>query len=659
MGFYDDDWNDTGSYTSAPVSSSGWTGVPASQAAKLPTVYTNPATTATNVGKPTQASLTPGTNRTAAQVEQSTNAYKTAQVQSSINSILNGTGSSSARAVPTVSGSQVSQTSQAANVNVSQAERAMASSIGQAQEAQRVAVERARQAQQVNIADAVLASVIDMSPAEAIRAAQIEAAREVTGEKIDTRQRDEIRAKQMALLAGFEDDAAGKGTSAAQAQLQMAIDQAIANQMGIAAGSHGTGSVTANLRASSNIGSLSQQAAAQSAILRAQEIQQARQNLLTGYSDVGGMDLSLATNQAQFNQQANLANQSIEGQRFLQQAALEQQVRLQNQANVQQANMFNAGSANTASMYNAGQSNETARAQAALTAQISQFNAQQSNAQAALQAQLDSQLGMFNSSQVNSNNLAQAQLSQQANLFNSSQANDFAKLQAQIASTQGMFNAGQTNDTSRLNAQLAQQANLANASNTLTGRGLDDSRNANALNAYVTLNGQSLQSSYQNQQLQMMADQQKQQEQREAQAKRDKLIGGLVGGLAAGGSFLIPGVGPALAPFAGAAGYQIGSSISDQREKTDIGKLDDASVDEMLGNLVASRYRYKNPNQPGAGQGERFGIMAQDLEKSAMGKSLVIDDGGVKKIDGNQAVGALLAAMSRTHDRLRKLEARR
>jgi hypothetical protein len=51
-------------------------------------------------------------------------------------------------------------------------------------------------------------------------------------------------------------------------------------------------------------------------------------------------------------------------------------------------------------------------------------------------------------------------------------------------------------------------------------------------------------------------------------------------------------------------------------------------------------------------------IMAQDLEKSAMGRALVRDIGGRKAIDVNQATGAALAALAQINARLSKVEAR-
>ncbi len=74
---------------------------------------------------------------------------------------------------------------------------------------------------------------------------------------------------------------------------------------------------------------------------------------------------------------------------------------------------------------------------------------------------------------------------------------------------------------------------------------------------------------------------------------------------------------------------------------------------EMLDALHPYAYTYK----PGMGEDpskQRFGIMAQDLEKTPMGKSVVVDTPGGKKIDVPQATGVQFAALADIHDRLQR-----
>jgi hypothetical protein len=92
------------------------------------------------------------------------------------------------------------------------------------------------------------------------------------------------------------------------------------------------------------------------------------------------------------------------------------------------------------------------------------------------------------------------------------------------------------------------------------------------------------------------------------------------------------------------------SSLSDERQKE---KLPSASnVQDMLDQLQAYKYRYKNPNAPGAAPGERLGVMAQDLEKSPLGKKFVKETPNGKMVDYGQMAGTQLAASAYLNDRL-------
>ena len=101
------------------------------------------------------------------------------------------------------------------------------------------------------------------------------------------------------------------------------------------------------------------------------------------------------------------------------------------------------------------------------------------------------------------------------------------------------------------------------------------------------------------------------------------------------------------------SGLGMAAMLSDKTQKTNIedGKKD---VTKFLSALSSKKYDYKDASLPGAAAGKRYGIIAQDLEKSEMGKSLVIDTPNGKMVDTNQAVGALLAAVSHLNKRLEK-----
>lgn len=104
------------------------------------------------------------------------------------------------------------------------------------------------------------------------------------------------------------------------------------------------------------------------------------------------------------------------------------------------------------------------------------------------------------------------------------------------------------------------------------------------------------------------------------------------------------------------AGATIGAALlSDKNQKTNI-QESSQEIGKFLKALSAKSYDYKDSSMPGAGEGKRYGIIAQDLEKSEMGKSLVMDSPLGKMVNVPQSVGALLAAVSHLNKRLDKLE---
>jgi hypothetical protein len=98
--------------------------------------------------------------------------------------------------------------------------------------------------------------------------------------------------------------------------------------------------------------------------------------------------------------------------------------------------------------------------------------------------------------------------------------------------------------------------------------------------------------------------------------------------------------------------------MSDEHAKKEIKPAND-EYRELLDHAVGYRYRYKHPNAPGAGHGEFLGPMAQDLEGSHLGKSMVHEGpNGMKTVDGGRAGLTALAAASYLNDRLDSLEDR-
>lgn len=118
-------------------------------------------------------------------------------------------------------------------------------------------------------------------------------------------------------------------------------------------------------------------------------------------------------------------------------------------------------------------------------------------------------------------------------------------------------------------------------------------------------------------------------------ATRGQIAGGIIAGGAAAGAAVI--------------------GLSDIRAKMNIVDGDPA-VHSMLEKLKPYEFEYKNPDAPGATHGKVVGVMAQDLLKSDLGKSVVITETGPLKMDLVKAVSLALASGADAHKRLKRLE---
>ncbi len=92
---------------------------------------------------------------------------------------------------------------------------------------------------------------------------------------------------------------------------------------------------------------------------------------------------------------------------------------------------------------------------------------------------------------------------------------------------------------------------------------------------------------------------------------------------------------------------------SDERIKENVKKVD---TKELLDKLSAVAYNYKKD----PAKEKKVGIMAQDLEKSELGKTLVVEDeNGIKGYNKDKALSAALAALADLNKRLNKLEGKK
>lgn len=94
-------------------------------------------------------------------------------------------------------------------------------------------------------------------------------------------------------------------------------------------------------------------------------------------------------------------------------------------------------------------------------------------------------------------------------------------------------------------------------------------------------------------------------------------------------------------------------ALSDKDSKENV-KPAEKKVKSFLDTISSKEYNYKP--ETGEDQGKKVGIIAQDLEKSEMGKNLIVDKNGQKHVDIQSGFGAMLAAQAELNKRLSKLE---
>lgn len=90
-----------------------------------------------------------------------------------------------------------------------------------------------------------------------------------------------------------------------------------------------------------------------------------------------------------------------------------------------------------------------------------------------------------------------------------------------------------------------------------------------------------------------------------------------------------------------------------------VGMAKGGEVGEMVDNLEPKAYDYKNPSQPGAAEGRQYGIMAQDLEKSKAGASIVKETPQGKMVDVTHGLGLALAAIGHLNNKIKALEGKK
>lgn len=117
--------------------------------------------------------------------------------------------------------------------------------------------------------------------------------------QLDTGPQSQVRADQAKLTQMLQDQAMGNGPSIAQQQLQQATDRNVAQAMALGQSQRGGAQGGALRNIATNQAQIGQQMAGDSAMLRLQEMMQARGMLGQHLGGMRGQDIGFATNQAQ------------------------------------------------------------------------------------------------------------------------------------------------------------------------------------------------------------------------------------------------------------------------------------------------------------------------------------------------------------------------
>ncbi len=116
-------------------------------------------------------------------------------------------------------------------------------------------------------------------------------------------------------------------------------------------------------------------------------------------------------------------------------------------------------------------------------------------------------------------------------------------------------------------------------------------------------------------------------------ASQNDLFGGLLSGLAGIAGKIITG--------------------SDKNLKKNIKPDVKNQIDEFMESARGVSYDYKNPEH---GEGQHISPLAQELAKSSIGKSMVIDTPAGKMVNYGAGFGAVLAALNQHHEDIKKLK---
>lgn len=221
--------------------------------------------------------------------------------------------------------------------------------------------------------------------------------------------------------------------------------------------------------------------------------------------------------------------------------------------------------------------------------------------------------------------------------LNASQFQDQAKqnaMNALLSASQNLY--GMDQSTAFQNANAANDMSQFNAANDLSAQQFEQQQQQAALNAYnAAMQGYAgLGSSLYGQALggQQGLTSLDQARLNQSGALRGQVFGG---GMSAGGN---------LAAVA----------MSDRKQKKNISV--NKSTQQFLNALTDYEYEYRDTSLPGTQSGKNYGPMAQDLEKSDMGKTIVKQTANGKMVDTSRGFLLALSGLANLNSRLSALE---
>lgn len=465
--------------------------------------------------------------------------------------------------------------------------------------------------------------------------------------QIQMAQQNQFRNQQMNLANQLQQQAAGQGPSLAQSQLRQATDRNIAQSMAMAASQRGRGAGQ-NLRGvMQNQALANQQAAQQSADLRMQEQMAARQQLAGLTASGREQDIGLATNQANLQQNASLANQqaalAAQAQKDqmaqfygTQQVGLDQYdqnrkmalelLRGQQFANAQDLNYSGYESAaNRRSGFISGIA-EGMGSMASMSDENQKKNISQVD---------DDELTKFlkggSSGAIQPDRPAMSEGSPDTSKYSPSQDAASAPAKSQ-APTIAPIGASSSGSISTGEAQRAMGASVGKAIGKVAKSVTDNVEKIAPLAAGAAVSDE-----------------------------RNKInvepVSSSVGGISpghfsrGGGEGEKEGGGKGLSKI-----FDIASMVSDRNSKKQFHGYPENKVENFVNALKAYEYKYKNPDLPGAGEGKFISPMAQDIEKSELGKGMVEDTPVGKMVNYGKAGGLMLATAAMLNDKVNSLE---